>query len=486
VLAVRGLQRAFGPTRALDDASLSAEAGSVLAVLGQNGAGKSTLMNILSGALAADSGTITLKNKPFAPTSPLFAKRAGVAMVHQELSLCPHLSVMENVLLDALPTRYGLVDWRAARERAAAVMAPLMKDQPIDLDARVADLSPAQQVLVEVGRALAATDCKLLILDEPTSALPAADVARLFDVIRGLKARGLTILYSSHFLEEIMQIADQYVVLRDGRTVAHGAVADTSIDALVEHLAGRRVEVVKRSKRTPGEVVLRLDDVVGAPLPKRASLALRRGEVLGLAGLVGSGRTETLRAILGLDAISSGKIRVKSISGPASASARLAQGVGMLSEDRKSEGLALSRSIAFNTSLSRLPAFVREADDDAIAAQWVAKLGVKCASVDQAVGELSGGNQQKVAIARLLHADVDVLLLDEPTRGIDVAAKAAIFALVDELAAAGKAVIFVSSYLPELVLACDRVHVVRRGELGPARDGDTIDERALLREASAP
>jgi ribose transport system ATP-binding protein len=490
-LEARGVKKAFGGVAALVDGTLSVRAGEIHAVLGQNGAGKSTLMNILAGDVVPDAGELTLGGARYAPGSPLEARKAGVAMVHQELSICPHLSVAENVMLFSLPARGGVVDVAAMRTRTAEVLDPLAGKGAIDPDAPARELSPASLQLVEIARAIADPSCRVLLLDEPTSSLAAGDVERLFDVLRGLRARGdLAIVYLSHFLEEVKEIADRFTVLRDGATVGQGDVESTPIGTMVELMAGRPVEqLFPRSAHTPGDVVLSVASLAGDPMPKKASLELRKGEVLGLAGLVGAGRTELLRCIFGLDAVRSGTVKVGLAVGPASPARRLDQGVGMLSEERKGEGLCLGLSIADNLTLSKLDGLgpgplVLAANEDATARRWIQKLGVKCQGPEQKISELSGGNQQKVAIARLLHHDVDVLLLDEPTRGIDVEAKSQIYALVDELAQRGKAVLVVSSYLPELVGICDRVQVMSRGALGPSHDASATTEATLLREAT--
>jgi ribose transport system ATP-binding protein len=446
-------------------------------------------MNILAGALRPDAGEILLDGRPYRPRGPLDARRAGVAMVHQELSLCPHLSVAENILLGDLPARRGLVSRREMQRRAAEVLAPLCSEgAALDPAARAGDLPPSAQQLVEIARALADESCRVLILDEPTSSLSAAEVHRLFAVLRRLAERGLTLLYLSHFLEEVRAIARTFTVLRDGETAGRGEVAGATVDEIVRLMAGRPIErMFPRSERHPGEVILEVEGIVG---PGSASLSLRRGEVLGVAGLVGAGRTELLRAIFGLDPVRRGRVRVGAWMGPASPARRLAQGVGLLSEDRKGEGLCLPLSIADNLTLSRLAGLgpgplVLGPRQDAAAAAWIARLGIRCRSPRQPVAELSGGNQQKVAIARLLYHGVDVLLLDEPTRGIDVESKAQIYGLIDAQAAAGKAVLVVSSYLPELLGLCDRIQVMRRGALGPARPAAELDEAAILKEAAA-
>jgi len=492
-LSVRSVFKAFGATRALDGVDLEAASGQVHAIIGENGAGKSTLMAVLAGALAADGGEILVDGRPHRPLGPDDARRSGVGIVYQEPQLCPHLSVTENIVLGQEPTRYGWVDRRRARElamRALDQVSVTERAAPIVPDELVQGLSASAQQLVEIARALAQAECRLLILDEPTSRLAADDVERLFEAIRRLRDAGTTILYVSHFLEEVQRIADRFTVLRDGRSVGSGVMAGTSRDELVRLMAGRDVaHTFQRSLRTPGACVLELRDLSGVWLPTSATLELRRGEVLGVAGLVGSGRTELLRAVFGLDPVRSGRIRVLAHVGPASPAKRLAAGVGMLSEDRKQEGLALGMSIADNLTLSRLRglgpfSLVLPERQHRVAERWAARLGIRLRNVTQAASELSGGNQQKVALARLLHHDVDVLLLDEPTRGVDVASRTEVYRLIDELAKSGKAVLMVSSYLPELLGVCDRIAVMHRGVLGPARCTGELTQERVLKEAT--
>ncbi len=484
LLSVRAVHKAFGPTVALAGVDLEARAGEVHALLGQNGAGKSTLMSILGGITTPDRGSVSLDGALFAPEGPRDAQARGVAMVHQELSLCPHLSVAENIMLGREPTRSGLVAESALRARAAVALeaaAGAARARTLPLQARVGDLALADQQLVEIARALADDACRVLILDEPTSSLGRGEVRVLFDRIRALRERGLCILYISHFLEEIAEIADRYTVLRDGATVATGAVRDVKVSELVTAMAGRPVALLfPRSQRTAGEVVLTCEDVAGVSRPERASFELRRGEVLGLAGVVGAGRTELLRVIFGLDAMVRGHVRALGREGVATPAERIAQGVGMLSEDRKGEGLALTMSLADNLTLSKLGAFVRASWQHLVAGRWVDKLGIRCRDVEQPVSDLSGGNQQKVALGRLLHQDAEIFLLDQPARGIDVAAKAEVHALIDELAVRGKAVLMVSDDLSELSGVCDRIAVMHRGVLGAARRSSDWTEADLL------
>jgi ribose transport system ATP-binding protein len=488
------VSRAFGATRALTEVQLQAEPGQVHAIIGENGAGKSTLMRVLSGELAADSGAILLDGEPFAPKGPAEARKRGVCVVSQELAVCPHLTVLDNVMLGQEPTRGGLLDRRAMREQfesAVQLLAGEARPGWLRPDTLVGELPVAARQMVELARALVARGgCKVLILDEPTSSLGQEDAARLFAVIGKLCAGGVTVLYVSHFLEEVAQLAQAYTVLRDGATVGGGAMAGTSLRDLVELMVGRRIEqLFVRSPREPGEELLVVQELSGKSKPCAASLRLRRGEVLGIAGLVGAGRTELLRSIFGLDAVAGGSVRVGAFSGPGSPARRLLQGMGMLSEDRKGEGLATAMSIADNLALSRLPArgplgWISPRAHRALAADWIGRLGIRARDPSQPVSDLSGGNQQKVALARLLHHGVDVLLLDEPTRGIDVGSKAQLYGVIDKLACEGKAVLMVSSYLPELLGVCDRIQVMHRGELGPSRNVEECSAHSLLQQAT--
>jgi ribose transport system ATP-binding protein len=490
-LEMLGVKKRFGATVALAGVDFAVPASSVHALVGENGAGKSTLMKVLAGAHAADEGSMRLDGQPYVPRDPMHARRSGVAMIYQELSLCPHLSVEENILLGMEPSVAGGILKRGEMRRRAKEALVRLGRADIPPGAPAGSLSVAQQQLVEIGRAVA-IGSRVLVLDEPTSSLTQADVENLFNLIDSLRGDGHAVIYISHFLEEVRRVSDHFTVLRDGRSVGTGVTSDVSTDRIVAMMVGREVtDLYPRSGRQPGEVVLELSSLAArGAKPRQASLQLRRGEVLGIAGLMGAGRTELLRAIFGLDAVRSGQIRLVHFDGTASPAKRWRQGAGMLSEDRKGEGLALKLSIADNLTLSKLDRFgpagwISPRKQVSAANEWVQRVGVKCRSAKQAIGQLSGGNQQKVAIARLLHHDVDVLLLDEPTRGIDVASKAQIYKLIDELACRGKAVLMVSSYLPELLGTCDRIAVMTRGVLGAAHPVGQCDAHQLMLEATA-
>lgn len=496
LLTVQGVKKSFGATQALKGVDLTLGRGEVLALIGENGAGKSTLMKVLSGAHLSDAGEMALEGTAYQPTGPLHARGLGVCMIYQELALAPHLSVMENILLGIEPTFGPFMNWRETRAVARRALDEVGLSS-LDPAALVGELSIAEQQLVEIARAVS-VGCKVLVLDEPTSSLTQKDVQALFALVRRLKAKGVGVVYISHALEEVEALCDRFTVMRDGETVGHGKVGEVPVSKIIAMMVGREVaDLYPRSPRTASEAILEIKALAGTKFPKSASLALRRGEVVGVAGLIGSGRTETLRALFGLDPVAGGELRIHgNLTPPAGPAARWAQGIGLVSEDRKTEGLAQNLSIAENLTLSRLDGMgpgglVRPSKQNAAAAPWIKEFPIKCQGPEQPVEALSGGNQQKVAIARLLHHDCDVLLLDEPTRGIDVGSKAQIYAWIDKLAlgdaSAGrppKAVLVVSSYLPELLGICDRIAVMTRGVLGEARPVSEWTEHSLMLAAT--
>lgn len=470
-LILRDIRKAFGATQALGGVSLEVAPGEVHALIGENGAGKSTLMKVLSGVIHPDAGSMELEGAVYRPTDTLDARRHGVAMIYQELSLAPHLPAWENIVLGAEPHRWGWIDRSAAKARAREVLARLAHEH-LDLDRPAAQFSIAEQQVIEIARALL-TSPRVLIMDEPTSSLTQADTERLFQVVRQLQAQGVSIIYISHFLEEVRQVAQRFTVLKDGLTVGTGDIATTDLGEIVRLMVGREVTDLYPA-RTPR---------FGAPvfaLPEAGrSLEVRAGEILGVAGLIGAGRTELLRAAFGLDAAAG--IRAT----PAS---RWREGVGFLSENRKEEGLMLPLSVAENMTLTTFSQLARAGwlpprRLATAAAPWIARLGIKTRDAAQTVGELSGGNQQKVAIARLLAHGTKVFLLDEPTRGIDVGSKAQIYELITQLAGEGCAVVLVSSYLPELFGLCDRIAVMRRGSIVDCRPVAEWSEQTLMTAA---
>lgn len=479
MLQLSDIAKRFGPTVALDGVNLELHPGEVHALIGENGAGKSTLMNILAGSLKADRGEMRIEGRAYNPNSPLDARRARVALIHQELSLCPHLSVAENILLGIEPAHYGFVDRDVFRRKALEVLETFHHPE-IRPERKVAELQlPARQV-VEICRAIAAR-ARIILMDEPTSSLQREDVEHLFDLIRRLRGDGIGVIYISHFLEEVREIADRFTVLRDGRSVQTGALNNNiTNNQLVAQMVGRPVQNLFPQRPPPdgaSEVVLEVRDLAAPPALKSASFELRRGEIFGIAGLMGSGRSEMVRAIFGLDAAESGafKLYARAVSARGATPARrLLQGMGYLSEDRKGEGLALPLSIADNTTVTRFRTCSRWGWLDLArqrqqADALVKELGVKARTSLQAASTLSGGNQQKVAIARLVHQNADIFLLDEPTRGIDIGSKAQIYEIIARCAADGKAVLMISSYLPELFGICDRLAVMSRGRLSAAR-----------------
>jgi len=484
-LSMAGVQKSFGATRALKNVTLEIREGEIHALIGENGAGKSTLMKILSGACSPDAGKIELNGKPFRPDDPLRARRSGVAMIYQELNLAPHLSVEENILLGEEPARWGWLNRERRRSLARQALAEL-HHETIPLEIPVSRLTIAEQQVVEIARALIGKP-QILIMDEPTSSLTQVDTENLFKLVLRLRDRGVSIIYISHFLEECQRICDRYTVLRDGETVGHGSMPGTDVNEIIRMMVGREMtDIYPRIPHQAGETILRLNKVSGKERPSSVSFNLRQGEILGVAGLIGSGRTETLRTCFGLDRLHQGGIHVEEkLSRRGTPTSRLGEGIGFLSENRKEEGLMLNRSIADNLTGSRFGSlsrfgFINPGKQFKTTQEWMRQLDIRARSPLQPIGELSGGNQQKVAIGRLLHHDVKVLLLDEPTRGIDVGSKAQVYKLIGQLAAQGKAVIFVSSYLPELMGVCDTIGVMCRGVLSDVRPVTNWTEQSII------
>lgn len=477
ILQMSGITKHFGPTIALDNVDFDLRRGEVKAILGENGAGKSTLVKILSGALKPDKGRMELDGLIFEPSGPTESQKRGISMIYQELNLAPHLTVEENIMLGREKHRGGFLRQKDMRGRVLEALK-FLQHPDIKPDTPVKRLSIGARQIVEIARALV-DEALILIMDEPTSSLSHEDNERLFEVIGKLKSQGVSIIYISHFLEEVKEVADSFAVLRDGRNIESGSMTDVSLDQIIQMMVGKKVtEMYPSIEHQKGEEILRVQDLHGRKMKEGASFSVHRGEILGMAGLIGSGRTETLRSIFGLDKIQGGTLSVdgKNVT-RGDPMNRIQQGMGLLSEDRQGEGLAVSLSVKDNLTLScyspyTSSGFLNLKKQKKVVVEYCRLMNIKMNDVDQPVDTLSGGNQQKVAMARLLHQKADILLLDEPTRGIDVLSKSQMYEWMGKLASEGKAIVFVSSYIPELLGICDRIAVFYRGRIVEVRPTD--------------
>ncbi len=484
-LEFRHVTKRFPGVLALDDVSFTVERGTCHALIGENGAGKSTLGKILAGVYTADSGQVLLQGRAIAPTSPLAARELGIAMVHQELAFCPNLSVAENLSLGDLPRRAGFIDRSALRSRARAMLATIGAD--INPDTIIGTLSTGREQLVQIAAAVG-TGAQIIVMDEPTSSLSAAETADLFRLIRTLKARGLTLIYVSHRMEELFALCDHITVLRDGRHIATEPIPATQPARVVTQMIGRelRAHTPTHLVRDLGPVRLDVKNLTSGEAFANISLSVRAGEIVGLAGIVGAGRSELIQAIFGLDPEVSGQISIDNQKlSLGSIEHALAAGLGLVPEDRKRQGLILGLNCRENTALAALPlltrlGFVRRNAERVLATTYTQRLRVKTPSLESLVAGLSGGNQQKIALAKWLARDCDVLLIDEPTRGVDIGAKAEIYQLLDELACEGKALLVVSSELPELIALCRRILVLRAGQIAGEVPRASFSEATLM------
>jgi inositol transport system ATP-binding protein len=479
LLRMTGISKRFPGVLAVDNVDFEVGAGEIHALLGENGAGKSTLLKILSGAQPPDSGTIAFGGEDVKVPTPHDAQKLGIVTIYQEFTLAPNMSVAENVFIGREPGPKLFVNWR----RMAAETRDITSQIGLDVNPMTAvrDLSVAEQQMVEIARALS-MQSRLIVMDEPTSALSASEVEKLFRIARDLKAKGLSIIFVTHRLEEVFEICDRYTVMRDGRLVGSGNVADTTIDGIIRMMVGREVKALfaHRDKTEFGDSALAVEGLTRmrnaqdphATVIENVSFSVRRGEILGLAGLVGAGRTETARAIFGADAFDSGRIRVSgeevAIRNPRDA---IRRGIGLVPEDRKQQALFLALAIRMNVSMAALDrvsnrfGFLDEREEARLVEEYRRALNIRMASPNQIVSNLSGGNQQKVVLARWLALRPKVLIVDEPTRGIDVGAKVEVHNLLYEMAASGIAVIAISSELPEVLAISDRIVTMREGRV---------------------
>jgi ribose transport system ATP-binding protein len=490
LLSMRGIRKSFPGVQALRGVDLDVHAGEVLALLGENGAGKSTLMKVLGGAHRADAGVLEMDGAEVSFGSPQEARAAGIAVIYQEFNLVPGLTAAENIFLGQEATRAGFVARGEERRRAADLFRRL--GVAIDLDTPCSRLTTAQQQLVEIARALA-RDAKIIVMDEPTAALTAGEVSRLFDIIRDLQSRGIAVIYISHRLDEIFALADRVVVLRDGRNVGTRPLEGLGRTELIEMMVGRELaDEYPRRTTAPGGVKLAVSGLSRGRAVRDVSFTVRSGEILALAGLVGAGRTETLRLIFGADQRHAGEFvldgRRLDIGSPRDA---IAAGIGLLTEDRKLQGLVLGQSVRENFSLPNLGTlsqfgFVDGRRERAAFGRHVDQLRIKVPHQEERARNLSGGNQQKVVLAKWLERDCEVLFFDEPTRGIDVGARHDIYLLMNELVARGKAIVMVSSELPEVLGLADRILVMHEGRItGELVNGPNVTQEQIMRLAMA-
>src|SRR5215471_453833 len=491
LLRITSINKRFPGVQALDNAGLEVLPGEIHALLGENGAGKSTLINILSGAQQPDSGTIEFGGEKVTMASPHDAQRRGIVTIYQEFTLAPNMTIAENVFIGREPGSGVFVDWRKMAAETRAITTQLgLQLRPMSI---VRNLSVAEQQMVEIARALSMKS-RLIVMDEPTSALSLSEVEKLFRIMRNLKAQGLSIIFVTHHLEEVMEICDRYTVLRDGRLVSSGSVADTTVDNIIRLMVGRQVNALfaRRERVAPGNFALKVESLTrrgntqdqNATVLANVSFEARRGEILGIAGLVGAGRTEMSRAVFGADPFDSGRIIIDNrevhIRSPRDA---IRHGLGLVPEDRKQQALFLALAVRINLSMAaherikRWGVFIDEAAERAMVEEYRKKLNIRMASQEQLIASLSGGNQQKVTLARWLALRPKVLIVDEPTRGIDIGAKVEVHQLLFDMAQSGIAIIAISSELPEVLAISDRIITMREGHVtGEIRSEDANEE----------
>lgn len=485
ILQMTDITKRFPGVLALDHVSLRVKAGEVHALLGENGAGKSTLMKILAGAYVKDEGEIEVFSRKTELGDPKAAENLGISIIYQELNLIPTLTVAENIFLGRYKMSNRIqVSWKKVYEEAEA----LLKDLEVDVKGTdyIRDLGIAQQQMVEIAKALS-MNAKIIIMDEPTAPLTARETKNLFRIVKKLKESGVSIIYISHRLEEVLEMCDRATVMRDGCTIQELNIADVTMDEIIRLMVGRELkDKYPRIEKEIGEELFRVDNLCAGSKVQNVSFSVRKGEVLCVGGLVGAGRTETVRAIFGLDAKTDGRIFIEgrecAIKNPKDA---IRAGIGYVTEDRKGEGLILKLGVDENITLAALDGFrkgihLNLGKEKNIVKEYVKKLNVKTPSIYQKVENLSGGNQQKVVLAKWLLSKCKVLILDEPTRGIDVGAKIEVYNLINELAKEGKAILVITSEIPELLGICDRVVVMARGRMSGSLSREEADQESIM------
>lgn len=490
VLALHGALKTFGPVIALADGTIDLRAGEIHALCGENGAGKSTLVKILAGLYSPDEGDFTVEGRPVNFRSVADSKAAGISVIYQEPTLFPDLSVAENIFIGRQPRRrFGLIDHAGMLSSAQALFARL----GVDLDpARTAEgLSIADQQIIEIAKAIS-LDARVLVMDEPTAALSGVEVERLFAVARSLRDSGAAILFISHRFDEVFSISDRITVMRDGRYIATRETASTSIEQIVQDMVGREVDsLYPKTPTTVGAPVLSVEGLQRRGVFAGITFDVRAGEIVALAGLVGAGRTEVARAVFGIDRYDAGRVHISGRTlKPGSPKDAIAAGIGFVPEDRRKQGLIMDLSVARNTTLTlrnrfRRAGLINGRAERAAAGEWTTKLQVKTSSLDQTVSTLSGGNQQKVVLAKWLATKPTLLIIDEPTRGIDVGTKSEVHRLISELAGQGLAILMISSELPEVLGMADRVLVMHEGRIAAELDRSHATAEAVMHAATA-
>ena len=489
ILQIEGITKIFPGIRALDDVRLDLRRGEIHALIGENGAGKSTFIKVLTGIHQPDAGSIRLDGQPIVMASPLVARRHGIAAIHQHLAAYPDLSVAENIFMGNEQTagRLPAINWRKTREKAAALLRALGSD--IDPAEEMGTLSVAQQQIVEIAKALS-QNAQVLIMDEPTAALSLRESEELYSIVRGLKEKGTSIILISHRFEDIFNLADRVTVLRDGRYIGTWEIGDTDSEMLVRHMVGRSIDQFYPKKTAPvGEALLQVEDLSRTGFFEAVSFTLHAGEILGLTGLVGAGRTEVVEVLSGVTQPNKGKITIlgqeQKIRSPHEA---LRKGVSLLPEDRQKQGLLLPWTIQDNITLPRLDlhqqrGLISPQSEAKTAAEYIGMLSIKARSGADTAESLSGGNQQKVVISKLLTCGSRIIIMDEPTKGVDVGSKAAIYQIICDLAAEGYGILMVSSDMPEVLNLCDRTLVMREGRVSAVFTREEMTPEALLKAA---